>query len=63
MKVAIDKDLCTGCGLCCDECPVVFDFDGDTAAVKVERVAADAEESCRDAAEQCPTEAITIEES
>jgi len=25
MKAAVDKDLCTGCGLCEDTCPEVFE--------------------------------------
>ncbi len=64
MKVIVDKDLCTGCSLCVDECPDVFDMgNDDTASVKVERVPPDAEDGCREAADQCPTAAITIEES
>jgi ferredoxin len=34
----------------------------DTAEVKVDPVPPEAEEACRDAADQCPTEAILIEE-
>ncbi len=62
MKARVDPDICTGCGLCPDLCPAVFEMDGDVAKAKVDPVPADAEESCRDAADNCPVEAIVIEE-
>jgi len=62
MKAMVDKSLCAGCGICPDICPEVFEIDGDCAVVKVDRVPPEAEESCRDAAQQCPSEAIQIEE-
>ncbi len=62
MKAKVDPDMCTGCGLCPDICPAVFEMDGDVAKVTVDPVPADAEEICRDAAESCPVEAINIEE-
>lgn len=62
MKVVVDQETCTGCGLCADTCPEVFDMDGDTAKVKVDIVPPAAEASCREAAEGCPVEAITVEE-
>ena len=37
--------------------------DDDIAKVKVETVPPEAEQSCRDAADQCPSEAISIDES
>ncbi len=62
MKAKIDPTLCTGCGLCPDICPQVFVMDDDLADVDVEVVPPDAEDTCRDAAESCPVEAISIEE-
>ena len=62
MKAEVDPDMCTGCGLCPDICPQVFEMDGDVARAKVDLVPADAEGTCRDAAEGCPVEAIEIEE-
>jgi ferredoxin len=35
-------------------------MDGDTAKVKVAKVPADAEETCREAMEGCPVEAISM---
>lgn len=62
MRVVVDKDLCVACGLCADLCPEVFEMQDDKAAAKVDEVPAGSEEACRDAAQQCPVEAIKIEE-
>jgi ferredoxin len=62
MKATVDKDLCMGCGLCVDVCPIVFEMDGDKAVAKVDPVPVEAEGACRDAAEQCPVEAIKVTE-
>ncbi len=63
MKVTV-KDDCTACGLCVETCPEVFrlDDDADIAEVIVETVPADAEETCRQAADDCPVEAIQLAE-
>ena len=34
MKAVVDEGLCTGCGLCADSCPDVFEMEGDKAIVK-----------------------------
>jgi ferredoxin len=62
MKAIVDQDTCTGCGLCPDICPAVFELEGDVAKVIADPVPADAEEDAREAAESCPVEAITIQE-
>ncbi|MGQ9509639.1 MAG: ferredoxin [Thermodesulfobacteriota bacterium] len=62
MRVEVDEELCIGCEACVDTCPDVFEMEDDKARVKVEVVPEDAIESCREAAENCPVEAIQIEE-
>jgi ferredoxin len=61
MKVRVDKDLCTGCGLCIDTCPEVFEMVNDTAEAKSEVVDASLEDKVKEAAQNCPTEAIKVE--
>jgi len=62
VKAKVDPELCTGCGLCAETCPEVFEVPDDLAIVQVDVVPADAEDTCREAAEECPVEAITIVE-
>jgi ferredoxin len=62
MKAKVDEDLCTGCELCTETCPEVFEMDGDVSTVKVEVIPEDSEECAQQAAEECPVEAIEIEE-
>ena len=61
MKVSIDKELCTGCGLCADTCPEVFQMTDDVAEVKVASVPSSAVDSAKQAAADCPAEAIKTE--
>jgi len=62
MKASVDRDLCIGCGPCEEICPEVFHIEDDCAVVICDEVPKDAEESCRQAASDCPTSAISIEE-
>jgi ferredoxin len=62
MKAKVDEETCTGCGLCADTCPQVFELEGSVAKVKTDIVPQDAEALCREAAEGCPVEAISIED-
>lgn len=60
-KVSVDKDLCTGCGLCVSSCPDVFELreEDNIAIVKAENC-----ESCdlSQVTSDCPVEAIKAEE-
>ncbi len=62
MKAIVNQDECTGCELCVQTCPEVFEMVDDLAVAKVDSVPADAEETCRQAVEECPVECISIEE-
>ena len=63
MKVSIDVDECTGCGLCSDDVPDVFAMDDDDEVAKVlqPEVSSDQEDAVKQAAEDCPSEALTVE--
>lgn len=62
MRAKVDPDVCTGCELCVTTCPEVFEMEDDKAVAKTNPVPKTAIETCRQAAEECPVEAITIEE-
>jgi ferredoxin len=61
MKVRIDPDLCTGCGLCTDSVPEVFKMGDDVAEVTSPNVPANMEKAVKEAADDCPAEAIIVE--
>lgn len=62
MKAIIDQDTCTGCTLCTQTCPEVFKMENDTAIVTADPVPSESEDTCRQAADDCPVDAINIEE-
>jgi ferredoxin len=64
MKATVKKDICIGCGLCVDICPEVFVMDDEFNIAKtiVDRVPAERKDTCKDAATNCPVEAIVVEE-
>lgn len=62
MKATVDRDLCIGCGLCESGCPSVFSMIDGIAVAIAEAVPSEAEESCHQAAEDCPVNAISTSE-
>ena len=60
MKVRIE-DTCTACGLCVESCPDVFEMGDDAAQAKMDEVPEELEDAVRQAAEECPVEAIIVE--
>jgi len=62
VKVKVNPDECTGCELCVTACSEVFEMVGDLAVAKQGEVPSGAEESCMQAVEECPVEAIEIVE-
>lgn len=62
MRVTVDQETCIGCEVCVDTCPEVFEMADDKARTKGDEVPKDVVKSCREAADNCPVEAIEIEE-
>ncbi len=60
MKAIVDTNTCTGCELCVQVCPEVFEMDNGTAKSKVDVVPAASEASAKEAADSCPVACITI---
>ena len=59
-RPVINEELCTGCGVCVDECPnSCLELKNDVS-VLVRPEDCTGSESC---AEACPSEAITMEEN
>jgi ferredoxin len=62
MKVRVDKEACVGDETCVSICPEVFKMEDDVATTTMEDVPPDLQDACREAADACPVEAITVEE-
>ena len=62
MKVIVDETLCTGCSLCFTDVPEVYEM-GDDGLAKVVNPSPEGElaEKAKEAAANCPAEAIKIE--
>jgi ferredoxin len=59
----VNQTTCIGCGLCAETCPNVFEMEGGLAQVKSGgKVALQDAADCRKAAEDCPVEAIVIDD-
>ncbi|MCE5323040.1 ferredoxin [bacterium] len=63
MKARVIEEECIGDGSCADTCPEVFEMrDDGVAHVIADPVPPEAEEKCRQACEDCPVDAIVVEE-
>jgi ferredoxin len=62
MRVRVDQEACVGDETCLTICPEIFKMEGEVAVTIMEEVPPDLQASCREAADACPVEAITIEE-
>ncbi len=61
MHAEVDQDLCISCGACIDTCPDVFKWNDDEKAHSVvDEIPGDLEELASEAADGCPTEAISV---
>ena len=60
MRANINEELCTGCGLCVDVCPDVFEMKDDKAIVKGAEIPDNAVDCSNEAAGNCPVEAISV---
>ena len=56
----VDRELCIGCGMCEQLCPGVFEMRDEKSYVIDEEGCEECD--CEEAAEECPVEAITLEE-
>ena len=61
MRVTADRELCVGSGACEMLAPDVFEV-SDDGVVQVLQDQPDDEESVRQAAQQCPTRALSLQE-
>lgn len=64
MKVTVDPGICAGFSVCLGVCPEVFELHEDGyAVVRVMDVPPEHEDAVRQAASQCPSNAIAVQES
>jgi len=61
MEVEVNED-CIACEMCVEICPEVFEMGEEFAEVTVDEVPEQYEDLVREAAEECPVDAIIVEE-
>lgn len=62
MRATIDTDSCIACEHCVDTCPQIFEMQDGHSSVKVDPIPPDQEDCVSLAADNCPGEAIGVEE-
>ena len=61
LKITVDRDACIGDGACCGDAPATFEMDDEDKAV-VKPKSTDSRDTILEAAQNCPTDAIIIED-
>jgi sterol 14alpha-demethylase len=62
-RIAVDRDLCQGHGVCESEAPAVFEVSKERSVIVVDESPGDAERKAVEAAvKYCPTHALSIVE-
>jgi ferredoxin len=61
MKAKVTED-CIACERCVEICPEVFEMGEELAEVKEDPVPEEYEDAVQEAADECPTSAIIVEE-
>ena len=61
MKTTVIEDICVGCGMCAQTCPEVLEIRDDKAVVIANPVPKEVEDKVKQAASECPVEAIKVE--
>ena len=61
LKASVNKNTCIGCGICTEICPAVFELDPmGLSEATIATVNPSLGITLRQAAEACPTDAITV---
>ncbi len=59
LEACVNED-CILCGICADMCPQLFSLGDEFAEVVVSEIPSEHQQCCREASDNCPTEAIVI---
>jgi ferredoxin len=62
MKAVVDQEICIYCLGCLEICPELFGMDEYNTVIFNGPVPKNSEQSCRGAADQCPINAIKLDE-
>ena len=61
LKITVIRDECIGDGACCSDAPGTFEMDDENIAI-IKNPVTDDRETILEAARNCPTEAIVVED-
>lgn len=61
-NVTVDQDTCTGCGVCTNMAPQIFELgDNNKAVAKMDEVEGDDKDKAEQAEDACPVNAISVQ--